>query len=540
MAGADKSPVQKDWRRKESFLSAAAQVAVVGLIMAGAVFFYYQRGVTRKEISEHMKEARSYAIRDNPAELDKALAELEKVFALDSDWPEALSMAAEIHTDRWLTHRVDGAEQKAKELLGRAVAAEARSDMRYATEAVHLIAAGKAPEAEAFIEDLRQKGANTARLWYAQGLSFQAQGRLALAKQAFAQAADKAWKDPRFSATYGEALLDESQYYQAQDMLGKAIGANPDHFRARLNTALVFVLKNENLQAVDAVLKELVDERGAELTPALKARGLAVRAQLALAGEQPTPEAVVAAADAAIVAADAALAVNPDEPVALFAKGLALAKKKDAKAVELMKQAAAKRPTGQRYYFEGSEALIAANDFAGAGSILDAYEAVFRNVTSLDSEGQNIPVLDRDDRYWIARGDLHRAQDKLDDALAAYDKAIAAKNVNNARALYAKGALYVMRKEYDKAKEALEPIVPDDGTGQVPEAYEAMGDIMMATKTYDTAPAYYGYALAGYKRTNQPKTRREVLFSNVEKAFRAAGKKDFAKQWSIEAKPMVE
>lgn len=533
MAGADKSPVMKDWRRKESFASAAAQVAVVGLIMAGAVYFYYQRGVTRKEISERMKEAKSHALRDNPADLEKAMAELEKVFALDSAWPEALSMAADIETERWLAHRIEGSEQKAKDYLSRAVAAEARSDMRYGTEALHLVASGKAPEAEKFVEDLRQQGANTARLWYAQALAFQAQGKLALAKQAFSQAADKAWKDPRFSSAYGEALLEESQYFQAQDLLGKAIASNPDHLRARIDTALVFVLRNENLPAVEAALKELIDERGAELTPALKARGLAVRARFHMAGEAPQ-------IDEAIAAADAALAVNPDEALALFAKGMALASKKDTTAVETFKAAAAKRATSQLYYFEGAAALQSAGDFAGATALLDAYENTFKSVTALNSDGQPIPVLDRDDRYWIARGDVLRGQEKLDEALAAYDKAVEAKNVNNAKALYAKGALLVARKEFDKAKEALEPICPDDGTGSVPEAYEAMGDLMMATKTYDTAPAYYGYALAGYKRSNKPKAQREALLVGVEKAFKSAGKNDFAKQWVVEAKPLAE
>ena len=64
---------------------------------------------------------------------------------------------------------------------------------------------------------------------------------------------------------------------------------------------------------------------------------------------------------------------------------------------------------------------------------------------------------------------------KLDEAMAAYDKAVAAKNVNLVRAHYSKGSLFLAKKEFDKAAETLSAITPPDGSGALAEAYLAMG-----------------------------------------------------------------
>src|SRR5690606_29852851 len=100
------------------------------------------------------------------------------------------------------------------------------------------------------------------------------------------------------------------------------------------------------------------------------------------------------------------------------------------------------------------------------------------------ADGKEEIYLDRDDRYWLARGDLLKTAGKLDEAMASYEKAIDAKSLNLTRAYYAKAALLIEKKDLDKAAELLQDITPPDGTGQLAEAYIAMGDILFEKKDW--------------------------------------------------------
>src|SRR5688572_17130504 len=116
MAVADNSaPQSRDWKKGESFSSAIIQIVIVGVILAVAVFYFVKRGTTKKEISDRLKEARVLALRDNPSDLQKASNQLDEIFKIDNDAKDALALAADIETERWLFHRVQGAEQKARD-----------------------------------------------------------------------------------------------------------------------------------------------------------------------------------------------------------------------------------------------------------------------------------------------------------------------------------------------------------------------------------------------------------------------------------------
>src|SRR5690606_34689781 len=126
---------------------------------------------------------------------------------------------------------------------------------------------------------------------------------------------------------------------------------------------------------------------------------------------------------------DQAIAANPEDHLAYFAKAKALAQKKEAGALDAFQQAIAKRKTAPVLYFEGALLSQSLGNGRGALALLDAYETTFKDVKNVSSEGET-PYLERDDRYWITRGDVLKEDGKLDEAMASYDKAIAAKNVN--------------------------------------------------------------------------------------------------------------
>jgi tetratricopeptide (TPR) repeat protein len=523
------TPTAGEWKKRESFGSAMVQILIVGVILTGAVFLVYKRGTNKKEVAELMKEARAASMKGNAADLKKALEIAEKALSRDSSSPDGLAFAAAMYTDLWLLHREPGAEAKAKEYLDKARKADAQTDERFGTEALHLIAAGDPKGADAFVEGLRQKGGSGARIFYAQAVALQKMGNLKLARQAFKAAMDKQWKDAGLACAYAEALLFEG-VPGAIDAFNKATGQNPELFRGRLGLALARVQKGERVGNAESILKELA-AREAELSVAEKARHKAIGGHVALIQEQP---------DQAIALADQALSINPDEPWAQYVKVAALAQKKDPGAPAALEKLVSQYPWAPVFYFEGASDLQKAGMLEPALAVLSRYESFFKNVKNQTADGKEEAYLDRDDRYYLARGDVLRAAGKLDDAMVAYDKAIAAKNVNLTRATYAKGSLLLEKKEYDKASEILVDITPPDGSGQLAEAYMAMGEILFNKKEWGPGCQNYAYALAKLKTTQAPREKLNALLTDVEKKLKAANQREIAKLWMEEAKPLIQ
>ncbi|MFP2913039.1 cellulose synthase, partial [Pyxidicoccus sp. 3LFB2] len=313
---------RRDWKRREGFKSALLQVGVVGLLLVGAVAYFVHRGGVRKETEERLRAARAAAQRGNPADLAQAMKELEALFQLNDASRDGQALAADIQTVLWLEHRQPGADAKAREFLGRAEQLDSRSGERHGVKALHLLAEGKASEAEKYLEDLKTQGASSPKLTLALAMALQARGDLPGARQAFARAAEVAYRDPRFTTAFGEALLDEGQYVPAMEAFAKATGVNPDHLLARVSLALAQTYQGRKLEEAQKTLADL-QARDAELTPVVKSRAGALKAELALAR---------GAADEAVQAADAALKIFPEDHYALFARARALAVKKAPEA----------------------------------------------------------------------------------------------------------------------------------------------------------------------------------------------------------------
>lgn len=519
-----------EWKKRESFGSALGQIVVVAAILGGGVFFYWKNDQTKKDVSERMKVVRQTALKGNPTDLQQALKQLDDVLSIKSNSPEALSLATGIHTELALVHKVPGADAKAKEFLARAVKVDARGEDRHASHALFLVAEGKSKEAEDYIEGQRKKGASSPKLFYAQGLALKAQGNIALAKPALNSAMEKAWKDPAYACGYGDVLLEEGSWGQALEAYSKGVNANPEHIRARLGVAAAKAYRKAGVKDSADIVTDVLG-KDAELTPGLKARALAVRAEVAN---------LEARYDDAIRDATNALTINPDDTWAMFAKARALAYKKDGTASSAFDALVAKAPTAPVFFFEGALLLQGAGQTDAALALLGKYENFYKGIRNTAPDGTVVGALDRDDRYWLAKGDVLRYATKLDEALAAYDKAVEAKNVNVIRAHYSRGSVFLAKKEFDKAIEELTPITPNDGSGTLAEAYVAMGDTQFAKKEYAVGCQNYAFALAKMKQTQVAREQLNAMLTDVEKRLLSAGQKPMAQAWVKEAKPIIQ
>jgi tetratricopeptide (TPR) repeat protein len=524
------SGARGDWRRRESLPSALVQVAVVAVLLAGGVTYLVHRGQVRQQTDARMKEARALAQRDNPADLDKALVELEALFVLDAKAGDAHALAADVYTRLWLEHGRAEAEAKAREHLMRAEALESRSGERYGARVQHLLATGNTAEADRYLEGLKAQGAKSPKLSLAEARALQARGLLVEARQAFARASEAAWKEPRYAVAQGEALLDEGMYPQALEALRKATSANPEHLRARLTLGLAQLYAGGKRDEVPPLLED-VRTREAELSPMLKARAQVVRAALALAEGN---------AQKARKAAEEALALNREEHHAHYVLARALAAQKDSGARAAFQEAVALRRTAPLLYLEGARTLRQAGDMEGALGLLDAYETVFRDVKVAHGEQAAVPALDRDDRYWLARGGVLEAAGKADEALAAYDRAVSVQGLGLARARYAKGALLLARKDYTAAQPLLAAVAPEDGTGTLPEAYEAMGDLLFARGEYAPGCQHYYFGLIRARLQGLPREELKQRIQAVERRLATAEQSTMAKSWKAEADALLQ
>ncbi len=184
--------------------------------------------------------------------------------------------------------------------------------------------------------------------------------------------------------------------------------------------------------------------------------------------------------------------------------------------------------------------LQAAGMTDAAIALLDKYEKFFENVKNPTADGKEVTYLSRDDRYYLARGDVLRSADKLDDAMTAYDKAIEAKNVNVTKAYYSKASVFLAKKDYDKAFEMLRDITPEDGTGQLAEAYMAMGEVMFAKKEYGPGCQSYVFGLIKMKAQQAPREQLNAVITDVAAKLKTLKQNDLLKTWNEEAKTFIQ
>ncbi|HET9451780.1 MAG TPA: cellulose synthase, partial [Aggregicoccus sp.] len=134
-------------------------------------------------------------------------------------------------------------------------------------------------------------------------------------------------------------------------------------------------------------------------------------------------------------------------------------------------------------------------------------------------------------------GELLEGMNAQEQALAAFDRAIAARGVLHPRAVAAKGALLVRRHEYEPARALLAPLAPADGSGKVAEAYQAMSELHFAQGDFSAGCQHAFYALA--RMEDGGGGRLHGYVKAVNQRLLDAGKAQLSRAWMSETQTLV-
>ena len=414
--------------------SAGLKVAVAALLASGIYAGYRHYVQIRHEVAVLIDGpggrgggARSEMAKDTPAGWLRAEKLLEEVLRIHARNAFGIVALADVETQLVGAGYADRA-RRAEETRVKAHAKGLPFAEMFDAHALAMLQAGKAAEAEAYARALLEKYPAlpaVPRFHDLLGRAQRAQGKLAEAKASFKRAQDADWRQPRYVADYAEVLLDEGDAANATAAFDRALQAHSGHLRsqigkARAQIALLRQGRGDG-KAARALLDSVLRSPEQELTPELRARALAARAEARLAGQ----DAVGAAEDSA-----AALALAPRHPAALRARAMVDAAARRPAAAQEFAAAVAADPADPSTYLDGAAALEGAGDLSGAAKLLAAHASALQPTA----------------RYHFARARLLARQGDATGARAETAKA-AALDPANALAWQEQGLLLEQRKE---------------------------------------------------------------------------------------------
>ena len=368
--------------RGRAWRSAGLKIAVAAAIACGVYAGYRHYVQIRREVAVLIDGpdgrgggVRSEMAKDTPAGWLRAEKLLEEVLSVHPRNAFGIVALADVETQLVGAGYADRA-QRAEEARHKAEAKRVSFAEVFDANALALLQTGKAAETEAYARSLLAKYPGlpaVPRFYDLLGRAQRAQGKLAEAKASFKRAQDADWRQPRFTADYAEALLEEGDAGGALAAFDRALQANSEHVRSQIGKARAQIALAQkargDAKAARALLDGVLRLPEQELTAELRARALAARAEARLAQQ----DGVGAAEDSA-----AALALAPRLAAALRARAMVDAAGRRPQAAQELQAAAAADPGDASTYLDGAVALASAGDLAGAEKLLAAHAAALQ------------------------------------------------------------------------------------------------------------------------------------------------------------------
>src|SRR5256885_10526472 len=306
---------------------------VTAVVLATGVYLVYAQRVTMRDQVEDIVAgprgldgtrsggAREEMAKDTPEGLFSAEKSFERALLIHARNAYALAALADVET-QLAGAGVEGRASRAAELRARAEVRDIALPERFEAHALALLQEGKSAEAEAYVRGILARyphSTGAPRLNDVLGQALRAQGKVREARDSFRKAATSA-REARFTADLAEALVDEGSFTEAIASFDRALQMLPSHPRAAIGKARALVaLAREgrgNPAAARALLEPVVQAPDAAMTPSLRARALAVRADARLVEGDPagaSPDAPAAPA----IHPKLSLALNTRAPASL-------------------------------------------------------------------------------------------------------------------------------------------------------------------------------------------------------------------------------
>ncbi|RKG72373.1 tetratricopeptide repeat protein [Corallococcus terminator] len=489
-------------------------------LFAGGYGWYSAQAKKRgRELKKNLDVATEQLKHDSFVSYKKACEAADLALEVDPDSTAAHGYLAYAYAIRWGEHGGgDDARRQAEEHLAAAQKTQELSSHLIAAQALVKTYSGKGKEAltelDAQVKDLNDKNKASSLLYLTLGLIQMNAGDLERSRDSLERAQTLAPDDPRVYAGLGAVYRRLGQDNTAWKNYDFALRYEKDHPESLLGRSLLMLDQDEpNYGLVNQMIKKLLEvdppPSPRQLAAAQLARSLLIaRVSLAMPGLKPEVQQSLAEAtgvpvDAAkakaevLKAEETGFALDKQNPELNLIKGRRLFAEGnfDAAAEEIRKAIKVDSSRAQ-FHVELAKALM-----GKPGGEKEASEAL---TTALKTMGDSPKLV-------VMLGNAYRRQNKLDEALTQYQRAVKDPKAKNPEARLAMGAIYRERSEWDKAKEQLEKASqeffgqPDRVAMTLTElgrVYQGQGNAAKADESYQRAlssdegysPVYYFYA----------------------------------------------
>ncbi|RKH00063.1 hypothetical protein D7X74_38885 [Corallococcus sp. CA047B] len=489
-------------------------------LFAGGYGWYSAQAKKRgRELKKNLDVATEQLKHDSFVSYKKACEAADLALEVDPDSTAAHGYLAYAYAIRWGEHGGgDDARRQAEEHLAAAQKTQELSSHLIAAQALVKTYSGKGKEAltelDAQVKDLNDKNKASSLLYLTLGLIQMNAGDLERSRDSLERAQTLAPDDPRVYAGLGAVYRRLGQDNTAWKNYDFALRYEKDHPESLLGRSLLMLEQDEpNYGLVNQMIKKLLEvdppPSPRQLAAAQLARSLLI-ARVSLAMPTLKPDVQQKLAEATGVPVDAAkakaevlkaeetgFALDKQNPELNLIKGRRLLAEGnfDAAAEEIRKAIKVDASRAQ-FHVELAKALM-----GKPGGEKEASEAL---TTALKTMGDSPKLV-------VMLGNAYRRQNKLDDALAQYQRAVKDPKAKNPEARLAMGGIYRERSEWDKAKEQLEKASqeffgqPDRVAMALTElgrVYQGQGNAAKADESFQRAltsdegysPVYYFYA----------------------------------------------
>lgn len=443
---------------------------IVLVLVAGVVGWltYYINHVQQiRKMDGLIKESRQPMERNTLTSMKLALESYKKVLEIDASHLYANAASAYVH--EWLADEQGVAESKplVEKFLGVANQSKEENPYRLATNALVKLRAGDAAGAQADL-DAKGKSVLSAPILLAQGETLMELGREPEAKESF-QRASALGSDNMVLTRLGEANLDEGKYEAAKGYFDQVLNIEGGHPGALIGRVVAnFGKKLESVDAADKDLEKLTSIPAEYLTPRWQSGLLWVR------GLSELKRAKAAEAKKSFEDAEKLLKVHPR---------MRMIRGKVYASLNQHEEAAR----------DFTAVLEKRKEFRSAQvGLALAYSGLNKQTEAMTLVEQLLAKDPNDIELQLVKGRALRTQNKLDEAIAAYQKVLAGKS--NLDAKLELTALYRQKKDYPKATElALAIIKSGEAKGrnfsivvlELGRAYLEQGDNDRAKNTFN-------------------------------------------------------